>query len=109
MALDLEERWRFAQAYLTSAGKFSFSHPLLYEIITMILIYYKIKKIKKLIHLLNAGDQPNDKEVDQLVMDAEKYTLANHIFWGLWGVISVSICQKKWLYFFFLLLCSVII
>jgi hypothetical protein len=21
----------------------------------------------------------------------EKYTLANHLFWGIWGIISVSI------------------
>lgn len=35
--------------------------------------------------------QPSETEVNQLVDDAEKYTLANHIFWGLWGLISVSI------------------
>ncbi|XP_028098354.1 probable choline kinase 1 [Camellia sinensis] len=35
-----------------------------------------------------AGNQPSDSEVEQLVDDAEKYTLANHLFWGLWGIIS---------------------
>ncbi|KAE9446590.1 hypothetical protein C3L33_21512, partial [Rhododendron williamsianum] len=33
-------------------------------------------------------NQPSDNEVEQLMDDAEKYTLANHLFWGLWGIIS---------------------
>ncbi|KAM0010974.1 putative phosphotransferase with an alcohol group as acceptor [Helianthus debilis subsp. tardiflorus] len=36
----------------------------------------------------SAGNQPCDGEVDQLIDDIEKYTLANHLFWGLWGIIS---------------------
>lgn len=40
---------------------------------------------------LYAGKEPSDEEVEQLVGDVEKYTLANHIFWGLWGLISVII------------------
>lgn len=36
-----------------------------------------------------AGNQPSDKEVEQLVQDVENYTLADHLFWGLWGIISV--------------------
>ncbi|XP_071692542.1 probable choline kinase 1 [Rutidosis leptorrhynchoides] len=50
---DLEERRRFVQSYLSSAG-----------------------------------NQPRDDEVDLLIEDVEKYTLANHLFWGLWGLIS---------------------
>ncbi|GMP80007.1 hypothetical protein CsSME_00035278 [Camellia sinensis var. sinensis] len=42
-------------------------------------------------YLSSAGNQPSDSEVEQLVDDAEKYTLANHLFWGLWGIISVSV------------------
>ncbi|KAI3717985.1 hypothetical protein L1987_69954 [Smallanthus sonchifolius] len=38
--------------------------------------------------LSSTGNQPSDGEVDQLIDDIEKYTLANHIFWGLWGIIS---------------------
>lgn len=38
-----------------------------------------------------AGNQPSDKEVEQLVQDVENYTLADHLFWGLWGIISVHI------------------
>ncbi|XP_058188839.1 probable choline kinase 1 isoform X2 [Rhododendron vialii] len=34
------------------------------------------------------GNQPSDNEVEQLMDDAEKHTLANHLFWGLWGIIS---------------------
>lgn len=36
-----------------------------------------------------AGDQPSDAEVKQLLQDVEKYTLASHLSWGLWGIISV--------------------
>ncbi|KAL4565929.1 hypothetical protein LXL04_030035 [Taraxacum kok-saghyz] len=35
-----------------------------------------------------AGNLPTDAQVNQLLDDVEKYTLPNHIFWGLWGIIS---------------------
>ncbi|XP_028772351.1 probable choline kinase 3 isoform X1 [Neltuma alba] len=40
------------------------------------------------IYLNAEGKKPSNEEVEQLVNDAEKYTLANHLFWGLWGLIS---------------------
>ncbi|KAG8660703.1 probable choline kinase 1 isoform X2 [Manihot esculenta] len=39
-------------------------------------------------YLSSSGSEPRKDEVERLVDDAEKYTLANHIFWGLWGIIS---------------------
>ncbi|KAG5079409.1 hypothetical protein JHK86_003474 [Glycine max] len=39
-------------------------------------------------YLSSEGKKPSNSEVDQLVNLAEKYTLANHLFWGLWGLIS---------------------
>ncbi|KAH1056361.1 hypothetical protein J1N35_034426 [Gossypium stocksii] len=39
-------------------------------------------------YLRSSGNEHSDAEVEQLLIDAEKYTLANHLFWGLWGVIS---------------------
>lgn len=42
-------------------------------------------------YLSSAEKQPSETEVNQLVDDAEKYTLANHIFWGLWGLISAYV------------------
>ncbi|XP_073303477.1 probable choline kinase 2 isoform X2 [Primulina huaijiensis] len=33
--------------------------------------------------------QPSNFEVEQLVEQVEKYTLASHLLWGLWGIISV--------------------
>ncbi|XP_019438839.1 PREDICTED: probable choline kinase 2 [Lupinus angustifolius] len=39
-------------------------------------------------YLSSQGKKPSNIEVEQLVTAAEKYTLANHLFWGLWGVIS---------------------
>lgn len=39
------------------------------------------------------GNEQSEAVVDQLVDDVEKYTLANHIFWGLWGLISVTMCR----------------
>lgn len=37
----------------------------------------------------DAGKQPKDLEVEQLLQEVEKYTLASHILWALWGLISV--------------------
>lgn len=40
------------------------------------------------IYLSSSGSQVSDHEVQQLCEDVEKYTLASHLFWGLWGIIS---------------------
>ncbi|KAK9283556.1 hypothetical protein L1049_011803 [Liquidambar formosana] len=40
------------------------------------------------IYLSTSGDQPSDVEMEQLIQDVEKYTLASHLLWGLWGIIS---------------------
>ncbi|XP_054814823.1 probable choline kinase 2 isoform X2 [Prosopis cineraria] len=42
-------------------------------------------------YLSTSGQEPSDSEVEQLLQEAEKYTLANHLFWGLWGVISAHV------------------
>ncbi|RYR55975.1 hypothetical protein Ahy_A05g021793 isoform A [Arachis hypogaea] len=39
-------------------------------------------------YLSSEGKKPTKTEVGQLVNVAERYTLANHLFWGLWGLIS---------------------
>ncbi|KAL3616790.1 hypothetical protein CASFOL_039184 [Castilleja foliolosa] len=39
-------------------------------------------------YLSNSGNQPSDREVQQLLQEVEKYTLASHLHWGLWGLIS---------------------
>ncbi|KAL7616876.1 probable choline kinase 2 [Lactuca sativa] len=36
----------------------------------------------------SSGNQPSNLEVDKLLEEVEKYTLASHLLWGLWGVIS---------------------
>uniref|UniRef100_A0A7N0UDV3 Choline kinase n=1 Tax=Kalanchoe fedtschenkoi TaxID=63787 RepID=A0A7N0UDV3_KALFE len=43
------------------------------------------------IYLSSTGHQPTDAELSQLLEDVEKYTLASHIFWGLWGMISAHV------------------
>ncbi|KAF3953658.1 hypothetical protein CMV_020919 [Castanea mollissima] len=40
------------------------------------------------IYLSSSGDEPSDTEVEQLLQDVEKFTLASHLVWGLWGIIS---------------------
>lgn len=40
------------------------------------------------LYLSSSGNQPTENEVEQLVQDIENYTLASHLFWGLWGIIS---------------------
>lgn len=42
-------------------------------------------------YLASSDHQPADAEVERLAVDAEKYTLANHLFWGLWGIISAYV------------------
>ncbi|PNX96587.1 choline/ethanolamine kinase [Trifolium pratense] len=34
------------------------------------------------------GEQASDSEVQQLLDEVEKYTLASHLLWGLWGIVS---------------------
>ncbi|CAN8239371.1 unnamed protein product [Cochlearia groenlandica] len=75
-----EERRRFITTYLVSLGFFLSSSPLQEK-----LIFFK-KHIK--LFVIISGDAPSDEEVERLVDDVESYTLASHIFWGLWGIIS---------------------
>lgn len=45
----------------------------------------------------HAGGQAKDIEGKRLLDDVEKYTLASHLFWGLWGIISV--CAASHIHF----------
>ncbi|KAL0285637.1 UNVERIFIED_CONTAM: putative choline kinase [Sesamum angustifolium] len=49
-------------------------------------------------YLRSAGDEPSDEAIEQLANDIEKYTLANHIFWGLWGLISAHVNHIEFQY-----------
>ncbi|GAB2276275.1 hypothetical protein Dimus_011006 [Dionaea muscipula] len=40
------------------------------------------------IYLSSSGHQPSDLEVKRLDLEIQKYTLASHLLWGLWGIIS---------------------
>ncbi|KAL6620590.1 hypothetical protein ACP70R_035729 [Stipagrostis hirtigluma subsp. patula] len=39
-------------------------------------------------YLSSSGKDPDAEEVDNLIRSIEKYTLASHLVWGLWGIIS---------------------
>ncbi|KFK45108.1 hypothetical protein AALP_AA1G345500 [Arabis alpina] len=39
-------------------------------------------------YLSSSGEEPREEDIKQLLEGAEKYTLASHLFWGLWGIIS---------------------
>ncbi|KAK9130075.1 hypothetical protein Sjap_010562 [Stephania japonica] len=39
-------------------------------------------------YMSSSGNKPSDEEVLQLVEEAEKYAVASHLYWGLWGIIS---------------------
>lgn len=39
-------------------------------------------------YLSSSGEKPSDVEVEKLLGLIAKYTLASHLFWGLWGIIS---------------------
>ncbi|GAA0141114.1 kinase [Lithospermum erythrorhizon] len=42
-------------------------------------------------YLSYEGHEPNESEIEKLSEEVEKYTLACHIFWGLWGIISAYV------------------
>lgn len=42
-------------------------------------------------YLCASGDQPSDLDIQQLGQDVENYTVANHLFWALWGIISAHV------------------
>ncbi|XP_012700121.1 probable choline kinase 2 isoform X2 [Setaria italica] len=39
-------------------------------------------------YLSSSGDKSDAEEVENLIKSIEKYTLASHLVWGLWGIIS---------------------
>ncbi|XP_043817692.1 probable choline kinase 2 isoform X2 [Manihot esculenta] len=49
------------------------------------------------VYLSSSGGQAKDIEGKRLLDDVEKYTLASHLFWGLWGIISV--CAASHIHF----------
>ncbi|KAI5654609.1 hypothetical protein M9H77_31796 [Catharanthus roseus] len=55
--------------------------------------YPALEERQRFIHhyLTSADHQPSDAEVNRFTEDAQKYTLANHLFWGLWGIISAHV------------------
>ncbi|XP_050213663.1 probable choline kinase 1 isoform X2 [Mercurialis annua] len=52
--------------------------------------YPGLEERRRFVHayLSSAGDKPSEEKVKQLIDNAEKFTLANNLFWGLWGIIS---------------------
>jgi choline/ethanolamine kinase len=41
------------------------------------------------------GEEPDAEKINDLMNNIEKYTLASHLIWGLWGIISVrSLAQS---------------
>jgi hypothetical protein len=56
------------------------------------------------IPVVHTGKQPSEDEAVLLLNEVERYTLASHLFWGLWGIISVSI-QHLALSLFFTIAC----
>ncbi|KAE8682304.1 putative choline kinase 1 [Hibiscus syriacus] len=46
-------------------------------------------------YIASAGNESSDAEVEQLLADAEKYILVNHLFWGLWGIISKALAGLR--------------
>lgn len=43
-------------------------------------------------YLVSSGEEEaSEALIDQMLNDVEKYALASHIFWGLWGIISAHV------------------
>lgn len=52
--------------------------------------YPDIEERKKFVqtYLCSSGEKPSELEVENLLASIEKYALASHLVWGLWGIIS---------------------
>ncbi|AET02481.2 choline/ethanolamine kinase [Medicago truncatula] len=52
--------------------------------------YPDLEERQRFVHtyLSSSGEQPSDNEVQKLLDEIEKYTLASHLLWGLWGIVS---------------------
>ncbi|XP_022143626.1 probable choline kinase 1 isoform X1 [Momordica charantia] len=63
--------------------------------------YPDLKERKQFVraYLTSTGRKANEEEVEEVVEEAEKYTLPNHLFWGLWGIISGHINKIDFDYF----------
>ncbi|KAK9122633.1 hypothetical protein Sjap_012235 [Stephania japonica] len=55
--------------------------------------YPDLEERRRFVHvyLSSSGDEPSDFEVEELLQDIRKYTLASHLLWGLWGIISAHV------------------
>ncbi|KAG9458793.1 hypothetical protein H6P81_003301 [Aristolochia fimbriata] len=52
--------------------------------------YPDFEKCKQFVqkYLSSSGSEASGHDVEQLLQDVEMYTLASHLIWGLWGIIS---------------------
>lgn len=39
---------------------------------------------------VSSGSSPNEQEKKQLLEEISLFTLASHLFWGIWGVVNVN-------------------
>ncbi|PKU76833.1 probable choline kinase 2 [Dendrobium catenatum] len=55
--------------------------------------YPDVEERKKFveIYLKSAGEEPTKEELENLLDSIEQYTLASHLLWGLWGIISEKV------------------
>ncbi|KAL1540584.1 casein kinase (serine/threonine/tyrosine protein kinase), variant 2 [Salvia divinorum] len=53
---------------------------------------------KRFIRKYLSSSEASETSVDQLADDVERYTLANHLFWGLWGLISAYVSHIEFDY-----------
>ncbi|KAJ7006367.1 choline kinase 3 [Populus alba x Populus x berolinensis] len=78
---ELEERHNFVLAYLCSAGERKTLLSACCKLYEYLIFVWQIP-------VIHTGKQPSEDEAELLLQEVEKYTLASHLFWGLWGIIS---------------------
>ncbi|EMS54304.1 Choline/ethanolamine kinase [Triticum urartu] len=75
---DIDEQRRFVKTYLSTSREYKTQ-----------LSWFDCPTIPfVLIQLCWSGEEPEAEEVENLLRSVEKYTLASHLVWGLWGIIS---------------------
>ncbi|CAN1755981.1 Probable choline kinase 2 [Linum perenne] len=64
--------------------------------------YPGVEERQRFVHayLSSSGELHGGKDAEKFLKDIENYTLGSHMFWGLWGIISV----KSLISFYFILL-----
>lgn len=65
-------------------------HPSSPQLKQVPFLFFFLFFLRIISNFVQSGGELGGVDLDKLLEDVEKYTLASHLLWGLWGIISVS-------------------